>query len=129
MIVFLDTEVVIEFNRLEILRRGGVHRVLDYGLLDSAVTQPQMGFGGQEFYPTVPEKAAALAYSLIMNHAFEDGNKRTGHTAMLVFLRLNRHELSTDIAEDERVIISVASGELSREEFTAWVCRSTRSIE
>ena len=56
MIVYLETDFVIEINRLEMLRRGGVQGALNHGILDSAVAQPQMGFGDQEFYPTIPEE-------------------------------------------------------------------------
>lgn len=90
-------------------------------MLESAVIQPQMGFGGQALYPTLHEKACALAFSLIMNHPFVDANKRVGHLAMVVFLMANGHELSGDIDKHERTILAVASGEMSRDQFAAWI--------
>ena len=63
------------------------------GPIDCAVAQPQMTFGGQDLYPTQIDKAAALAFSLVRNHAFIDGNKRIGHAAMDVFLVLNGYEI------------------------------------
>ncbi len=66
-------------------------------------------------------KAAALGYSLIMNHPFVDGNKRLGHAAMEVFLVLNDFELEAELDEQEKVIISLAASRTSRAEFTTWV--------
>src|SRR5258706_6374074 len=70
--------------------------------LESAIAQPQMTFAGVDLYPTLVWKAAALGYSLIMNHPFVDGNKRVGHAAMEVMLVLNGCELSADVDEQER---------------------------
>ena len=80
-----------------------------------------MAFGGQDLYPTLADKASALAFSLINNHPFVDGNKRVGHAAMETFLVLNGHELAGDVDEQEAVILAVAAGQTSREEFTARV--------
>jgi death-on-curing protein len=77
--------------------------------------------GGAEAHPTLPAKAAALAFSLIKNHPFVDGNKRVGHAAMATFLFLNGWELEAPIVEAERVILDVASGLLGREALTEWV--------
>jgi death-on-curing protein len=76
---------------------------------------------GAEAYPTLPAKAAALAFSLIKNHPFVDGNKRVGHAAMATFLFLNGWELEAPIVEAERVILDVASGFLGREALTEWI--------
>jgi len=89
--------------------------------LESALAQPQMTFGGEELYPTLVDKAAALGYALIKNHPFLDGNKRTGHAAMEVFLVLNGYEIRATIDEQEHVILQVAASEIDREEFTAWL--------
>jgi death-on-curing protein len=80
-----------------------------------------MTFGGDDLYPTLGEKAAALGYSLIKNHPFIDGNKRTGHAAMEVFLVLNGFEIQAAVDEQERIILQVAAGEMTREEFTEWL--------
>jgi death-on-curing protein len=95
--------------------------VRDLGAVESAVAQPQMGFGGQDLYPTLGEKPAALGFSLVSNHAFIDGKKRIGHKAMETFLVLNGIELSAPIDEAEQIVLRLAAGELSREEWTSWV--------
>jgi len=80
-----------------------------------------MTFGGEELYPTVVDKAGVLGYSVIANHPFVDGNKRTGHAAIEVFLVLNGYELRALVNEQERIVLQVASGELKREGFTDWL--------
>jgi death-on-curing protein len=97
---------------------GGVR---DIGGLESALAQPPMAFGGQELYPSRAEKAPALAFSLVCNHPFVDGNKRVGHAAMETFLVLNGWELAAEVDEQEQVMLRLAAGGLEREEFTARV--------
>jgi death-on-curing protein len=80
-----------------------------------------MTFGGQDLYPSLAEKAAALAFSLAKNHPFVDGNKRVAHAAMEAFLRLNKSKLTAILHEQETVMLRLAAGDLSREEFTSWV--------
>ncbi len=82
----------------------------DLGALESSLAQPRMSFGGQELYPTLVDKASALAFSLGLNHPFLDGNKRVGHAAMETFLVLNGYEISADADEQEQVVLRLASG-------------------
>ena len=112
---------VLELYRRIMEQSGGTMGIRDLGALESALAQPRMTFGGIELYPTVAEKAASLGFSLINNHPFVDGNKRTGHAAMEVFLILNGYEIEAPVAKQERAILQVASGELSREAFTEWL--------
>jgi death-on-curing protein len=100
---------------------GGAVGVFSLPALESALAQPRMTFGGEDLYPTLVEKAAALGHSLIANHPFVDGNKRTGHAAMEVFLMMNGLEIQASVDEQERVILQVAAGEMKREEFTEWL--------
>src|SRR5205807_4305106 len=121
MIRYLTLEEVLDLHRLVLEQSGGLGGVRDIGGLDSALAQPQMAFGGQELYPSLAEKAAALGFSLVCNHPFVDGNKRVGHAAMETFLILNGWELAAGVDEQEQVILALAAGTLKREEFTAWV--------
>ena len=100
---------------------GGIVGIRDLGALESAVAQPRMTFGDNDLYPSLVEKAAALGYSLIMNHPFFDGNKRTGHATIEVFLVLNGLEIPASVDEQEQVILRLAAGELSRQAFTDWL--------
>lgn len=118
---YLKLSEGLELHRRVIAQSGGTVGVLNLGALLSALAQPRMMFGGRELYPTLVDKAAALGYSLIQNHPFLDGNKRTGHAAMEVFLRLNGFEIQSSVDEQESVILQAASGELNREAFTVWL--------
>lgn len=80
-----------------------------------------MTFGGEDLYPTLVEKAAALGFSLVKNHPFVDGNKRIGHAAMEVFLVLNEYEIAASIDEQEAIILQLAAGEIDRSSFTEWL--------
>jgi len=117
----LTTDQVVRLQELVIAQSGGLPGVKNIGMVDSAVAQPKMTFGGDELYPSLAEKAAALAFSLARNHGFEDGNKRIAHAAMETFLVLNQHELSASVDEQESIILQLATGHLGREKFTAWV--------
>jgi len=118
---FLTLDEVLELHRLAIERTGGSAGIRDRGLLESALAQPEMTFEGQDMYPTLADKAAALGHSLVMNHPFVDGNKRVGHAAMETLLVLNGFEIVADVDEQERVVLGVAAGTLGREGFTSWV--------
>jgi death-on-curing protein len=118
---FLSLAEVLELHRLLIDQAGGSPGLREPGALESAVAQPYMTFGGEDLYPTLIEKAAAIGFSLIMNHPFIDGNKRIGHAAMETFLVLNGHEISAPVDEQEDVILRLAAGELGRAEFTEWL--------
>ena len=89
--------------------------VRDLGLLDSACHRPQASLFGQEAYPTLAGKAAAIMHSLAGNHALVDGNKRLALLAIVVFLRINGYVL--DLTDDEAfdLTMSVAEGQLNAE--------------
>lgn len=96
---YLNVDMVLELHDGVLARFGGSAGVRDFGGLESALGQPRMTFGDIELYPTVAEKAAALGFSIIQNHPFVDGNKRTGHAAMELFLILNGFEIAKSVDE------------------------------
>lgn len=118
---FLKLSEVLELHRQIISQTGGSMGILHLGGLESALAQPRMTFAGSDLYPTIAEKASALGYSLIQNHPFIDGNKRTGHAAMEVFLVLNGLEILAPLSEQEEVILQLASGDMERDKFTTWL--------
>ncbi len=119
--IYLTTDEVVRLHELVIARSGGSPGVRDEGLVDSAVYQPRATFAGQDLNPTLTDKAAALGYSLAMNHAFVDGNKRIAHAAMELFLVLNGYELVAGVDEQENLFLELAAGLVSRPDFTDWV--------
>jgi death on curing protein len=118
---YLKLLEVLELHRRVIEQSGGASGIRDLGLLESALAQPLMTFGGEDLYSSVVEKACALGFSLIMNHPFVDGNKRIGHAAMEVFLILNGMEINASVDEQEKIVLAIAAGEKEREAFLEWL--------
>jgi death-on-curing protein len=118
---YLSLQEVISLHSLLISQSGGSSGLRDRGALESAVAQPEASFGGEELYPDLASKTAALGHALIQNHPFVDGNKRIGHAAMEVFLLLNGHEIDASVDEQEQIIIEVASGKVPRIELGEWL--------
>lgn len=119
--IILTVDEIIELHGKLIAATGGSAGLRDRGLLESAVYSTQSGFGDEEAYPTVNEKAARLMYSLVNNHAFVDGNKRIGVYAMLITLRVNNILLSFKQYELIELGLSVASGKTDYEEILNWI--------
>lgn len=99
---------------LHLAKRLGADEVRDYGLLDSALARPRSSVFGQDAYPDVWHKGAALMESLARNHALVDGNKRIAWYATWVFLHVNGHPLEAafDVDEAERFVLDVCQGAL-----------------
>src|ERR1700751_4443524 len=120
---YLSLQEIISLHSLLIAQSGGSSGLRDRGAVESAVAQPEASFGGNDLYPDLASKAAALGHSLIQNHPFVDGNKRIGHAAMEVFLLLNGHEIDAAVDDQEKLIIDVASGKISRIELSEWISK------
>ncbi|MEU6710432.1 type II toxin-antitoxin system death-on-curing family toxin [Nonomuraea sp. NPDC046802] len=104
---------------------GGPIEVRDLGLLEAALLRPQASLFGQDAYPDLLVKAAALLHSIVSNHPFVDGNKRAGWLTTYVFLAKNGVEL--DPADDDSaydLVIAVASGKLAEVDEIADVLRT-----
>jgi death-on-curing protein len=85
--------------------------VRDAGLLAAAAGRPQSSIFGQDAYPSLAEKAAALMHSLARNHALLDGNKRLAWAATRVFCLINGTDLRYDVDDAEALVLAVAAGE------------------
>lgn len=112
---------VLNLHRDLIKTSGGIDGLRDEKLFESAIETPFQTFGGQDLYPTLIEKAARLAYGLIKNHPFLDGNKRTGAHAMLVFLEINGAKIHFDDEDLIKTIYGVADNSISYENFLEWL--------
>jgi death-on-curing protein len=124
---YLAIDEVLKLHERIIAQSGGSRGIRDHGAIEASIAQPQQTFEGRELYPSLTAKAAALGYFLVRNHPFIDGNKRVGHAALEVVLVLNGLELAASIDEQEQVILTIAVGNLSREDFTRWVEAHVRS--
>jgi death-on-curing protein len=104
---------------LGFVRRLEIGPVRDLGLLDSAVVRPMSSAFGEDAYPTVTLKAAALLHSIVTNHALVDGNRRLGWLATTVFLDTNGEPL--ELADDDafHLVLAIAEGSLDVEDIAA----------
>ena len=126
---YLSIAEILQLHALIIARTGGSDGLRDLGMLESAMGQPGQTFDGNELYATLAAKAAALGFSLIMNHPFVDGNKRIGHAAIEATLMLNGFELSATVDEGEAEILAVAGGQRNQEQFQRWVEKHVRPFD
>ncbi len=126
---YLSLREVVSLHRALIEQSGGATGIRELGLLESALTQPRATFGGIDLHVSLHAKAAALAFSLALNHPFIDGNKRVAHAAMEVFLGLNGLQIVADVDEQERLMLDLAAGELTREELEDWLQSRTRPVQ
>jgi len=121
--ILLEDIIAIHHASIEVF--GGSKGIRDMGMLESAIARPFQTFDGEDLYPTPAEKAAALCESLIINHPFVDGNKRTGFAAMVALLM--EYGLTFTAPEEEayRAIIMVSTGEMGFEELREWLGQNT----
>lgn len=126
---YLTPAEVLLLHAWLIERTGGSGGVRDVGLLESALARPQATFGQDDLYPDLWSKAAALMHSLIRNHPFVDGNKRTALAATGIFLELNGYALT---ASNEAVLEftrQVAAGGMALAETAAWLEAHSQRLE
>lgn len=118
---YLLAEQVLFIHARIIDESGGAHGVRDTGLLKSAIGRPQATFDRLDLYPEVFHKAAALMESLINNHPFIDGNKRTSIASTSLFLRRNGFRLEGTQQEIEIFTLDMALKKISTEGATNWL--------
>src|SRR4051812_5127808 len=104
---------ILELHSRSIKDFGGSEGIRDMGLLESAIARPFQTFGGRDLYDTIFEKAAALGESLIINHPFVDGNKRTGMLAMVSLLMENNLLFVAAPNDVYNFIINISTGAIS----------------
>jgi len=100
---------------------AGKQKIRDIDLLLAAEARPQASVFGQDAYPTLAEKDAALLHSIARNHPFKDGNKRTATVAALFMLEVNGRCARWKPEEALEVIVAIAEGQQSMEYFAEWV--------
>lgn len=112
MTIFLTKEEIIAAHYFIMRRMNDADQagVRDHGLLESAVHRPQQSVMGEDAYPSLFDKAAALLESLIKNHCFHNGNRRTAYTAAKAFLRLNGFHLRMEREFAVAFVVDIAEG-------------------
>ncbi len=117
---FLTLDDVLMLHADQVARYGGHAGIRDAGLLESAVAQPSIMFGGEFAHADVFEMAGAYLYHIVSNHPFVDGNKRAGAVAALLFLRLNDRAVTLHPGELYDITIAVASGKADKAEVASF---------
>ena len=115
------TRIVVDAIHNDQLREhGGLPRIRDENVLESALARPQQKWHYAD-HTDMSILAAAYAFDLVKNHPYRDGNKRIGFLAMVTFLGMNGHELVATDAEVVAEIVAVADGSVSEEALAEWI--------
>ncbi len=129
-IVYLTTNQVIAINTIQIRLYSPQELVgvKDPGLLDSAINRPKQTVFGNDAYPSIYEKAAALFESLVKNHAFHNANKRTALASLIVFLKINHYRWTMGIQEEQDFTVDVVNHKYTFEEIVATIKENTNVL-
>lgn len=117
----IDLDDVLNIHEFLINKFGGSHGVRDENLLKSAISRPFQTFDKKDLYKSHIEKAAALIESIVSNHPFIDGNKRTGYVIMRLYLMENGLKINANQTDKYKFVIAIASGNLPFEKIVDWI--------
>jgi len=116
----ITLEEAIHIHDALIDKFGGSSGLRDTKLLKSALARPEQTFDGKDLYPTPIEKAAAILESVVVNHPFIDGNKRTGYTLFRLYLRKAGLDIYASQDEKYDLLISIADGSKNIDHIIDW---------
>lgn len=120
-ITFLTLEQILAIHHDQIERYRGSHGIRELSLLESAIHRPQASFMGEDLYQSIFDKAAALIHSMILNHPFLDGNKRTGTVTGAAFLHFNGWDIKVSQKELLELSLNVESKKWKIEHLSKWL--------
>jgi death-on-curing protein len=126
---YLSIGQVLALHAQQVRQYGGGTGLRDRGALESALARPAVTFGGEDLYPDMADKAAALMHSLALNHPFVDGNKRVAAFAAIVFVESNGQEFLATPDELVATTLAVAEGKMAVEALAIWFRQRLRSVE
>ncbi len=124
----ISVQQVLAIHRKAIEQFGGADGVRDLGGLEAALARPFQTFGGEDLYPGYIEKAAAIAESIIINHPFIDGNKRTGYILMEAILLAGNLKIALADMDIYPFVIAVSTGEKKYDDIVAWLRANIASL-
>lgn len=125
----ITVEDVLEIHTAVIRKFGGADGVRDLNALESALARPFQTFNGKELYNSIFEKNAALLQSILINHPFIDGNKRTAYVLVRLFLQHYKTDITATENEKYDFIIDIASGKTDFENIVKWLTRHTNPLQ
>ncbi len=117
----ISVQQALAIHKIAIEKFGGSTGIRDINGLESALARPFQTFDGEELYITIEEKAAAIGESIIMNHPFVDGNKRTGYLLMEAVLRFGNKKIPVSNEVLYQFVISISTGEIKFDEIVQWL--------
>jgi death on curing protein len=124
----ISVNQVLAIHLMAIEQFGGADGVRDLGGLEAALARPFQTFGVEDLYPTFIEKAATIAESIIINHPFIDGNKRTGYILMEAILLAGGIRIALTDMEIYPFVIAVSTGQEKYDDIVAWLKANTAPI-
>lgn len=122
----ITVKQILILHEFELSKHGGSSGVRDMGMLKSAIGRPFATFGGEDLYPDIFLKMAALVQSIVKNHPFIDGNKRTAFVSAMVIFKLNGYLLKIEQKEVVKFMLKVANENLSVDEISLWLKKHSR---
>ena len=126
---YLSIGQLLALHAQQLRRYGGGTGVRDRGALASELARPAATFGGEDLYPDIADKAAALMHSLALNHPFVDGNERVAAFGAIVFAESNGHEFLATPDDLVETTLAVAEGKMAVEALAIWFRQRLRSVE
>ena len=129
MTIYLTAEQILFIHYRLVDETGGEHGLRDLGMLESAAARPRQTFDNQELYTDIFEKAAALMESLVNNHPFIDGNKRTGIAGTVLFIRQNGFTFAARNSELEKFTLRVASSKIKHAGIAQWLIKHSLPLK
>ena len=124
---YITLDVILAIHDSMIENYGGSHGLISLEAIQSAIARPQSSFGGEDLYSDIFQKTAALFHSLIFNHGFVDGNKRTAMASASRFLSINKHELDVDQKDFINFPLKTVKEKLSIEEISKWFRKKSKA--
>ena len=128
MTKFLSIDLVLAIQEKMIKKYGGRLDVHDFTLLHSAIERPRATFGTKDLYKSIFDKAASIIQSLILNHPFADGNKRTALTSCALFLHMNGFTLVLTDEETIQFTLDIDSHKLTFEQTATWLEQHAQKV-
>ncbi len=124
----ISVKQALSIHKIVIEKFGGSQGIRDINGLESALARPFQTFRGEELYSSIEEKATAIGESIIMNHLFVDGNKRTGYLLMEAILRYGNKKISVNNDLLYQFVISISTGEIKFNKIVEWLKNNTRQL-
>jgi death-on-curing protein len=119
----VEVNQIITFHQKIVQATGGSDGVRDRTLIESAINKAFATFDGIDLYESIFKKISVITYSLIKNHGFVDGNKRTGVSTMLLLLQINNITIRYSQSELVELGLKIAEGKINEEHIEQWIIR------